>query len=480
MTNNKGGISELPGHVQIAEPCLKFHPQRSEDVHDHPLKGLQKFGPYSRALLGNVVDPIRIGVIGPPESRGVVEGILEELERWAAPTDRRAYLIDFSGFSSTFGVRCVVSDDATISLDEKIDAEIDSSQTPHLVLAEHLARAINAANSARTQFDLLIFYLPERWSDCFHGGPEEEFDLHDFVKSHAASLGIPTQLLREDRVCSFTYRCSVMWRLAIAIYTKAGGIPWKLAYMEPDTLFVGLGYAVKYSKSGNPEFLTTCSQVFDFDGTGLEFVAYETRDLKVDRESNPFLSRSDMHRVMARCLDLYNHRHGGRPPTKVVVHKLNEFKAEEIDGCFDAFKAVPSIELVQIIRDSFWRGAHLDPPKKSNQKSTPGYACRRGSCMLLGGDEALLWTQGNVPQNGRNFFKEMKGTPKPLLVKRFAGSSPLSMTCRSILSLTKMDWNNDALYDQLPVTLSFAKRLAQTLKRMPNLTAKPYAFRLFI
>ena len=92
--NRKNSIAELPGHVQIAEPALKFHPQRSEDVHEHPLKGLTKFGPYSRALLGNVVDPIRIGVIGPPEAKTKVQEIVQELEQWAAPTDRKAYLID--------------------------------------------------------------------------------------------------------------------------------------------------------------------------------------------------------------------------------------------------------------------------------------------------------------------------------------------------------------------------------------------------
>jgi argonaute-like protein implicated in RNA metabolism and viral defense len=100
---------------------------------------------------------------------------------------------------------------------------------------------------------------------------------------------------------------------------------------------------------------------------------------------------------------------------------------------------------------------------------------------MLSGSEALLWTQGNVPQNnGTNFFKENKGTPRPLLLRRFAGLGQLSESCRLILGLTKMDWNNDALYDRLPVTLSFASMLAQTLKRMPTLTSRPYPFRLFM
>ena len=101
--------------------------------------------------------------------------------------------------------------------------------------------------------------------------------------------------------------------------------------------------------------------------------------------------------------------------------------------------------------------------------------------MLLSGNEALLWSQGNAPQRGgKDFFKEMKGTPHPLVIRKFAGVAPLSQSCREVLALSKMDWNNDALYDRLPVTISFASRLAQTLKRMPHLTSKPYPFRLFI
>jgi hypothetical protein len=43
-----------------------------------------------------------------------------------------------------------------------------------------------------------------------------------------------------------------------------------------------------------------------------------------------------------------------------------------------------------------------------------------------------------------------------------------------------MDWNNDSLYDRLPVTLGYAKVLARTLKRMPHIAPKPYEFRYFM
>jgi hypothetical protein len=43
-----------------------------------------------------------------------------------------------------------------------------------------------------------------------------------------------------------------------------------------------------------------------------------------------------------------------------------------------------------------------------------------------------------------------------------------------------MDWNNDGLYDKLPVTLTYASILSATVQRMPKLAHDPYSFRFFM
>ena len=79
-----------------------------------------------------------------------------------------------------------------------------------------------------------------------------------------------------------------------------------------------------------------------------------------------------------------------------------------------------------------------------------------------------------------HFYKEGKGIPSPLLLTRFAGHGSWDENSRAILALSKMNWNNDGLYDRLPVTMSYASILARTLKRMPQLTPQAYQFRLFM
>jgi hypothetical protein len=76
-----------------------------------------------------------------------------------------------------------------------------------------------------------------------------------------------------------------MWRIGLALYAKAGGVPWKLADTDPETAYIGISYAVRPKDSDRPRFVTCCSQVFDAEGAGLEFVAYDAHDVEVQREN---------------------------------------------------------------------------------------------------------------------------------------------------------------------------------------------------
>jgi hypothetical protein len=477
----------LPGHQRLPEPDLVFHPERIQDRHAHPLRGLLDFGPYSRSLINPVLDPIRIATLAPHGEGRRLHGLIKELGAEHRPGERKTYLPPWPGFSEVFGLRAVAAerDSAHVELPAELDHDLAASNQPHALLASTLTRALRSFTSAGLDYDLLLILLPDRWSDAFYGGEHDNFDLHDFVKAQLAMINLPSQVVNDGRSSALSYFCraSVAWRIGLALYCKAGGVPWKLADAEPEVAHIGLSYALRPHAENGERFLTCCSQVFDADGAGLEFVAYETAEYRIFG-SNPYLSREAMRRVMARSLVLYQNRHAGRAPRRVIVHKTTEFKPREVEGVFDALGNLATIDLLQIKDDSGWRGLRIDRPRnpRDSRGEPASYPLERGTLLPLGGSDALLWTAGDTPEvaNGKHYFKEGKGVPTPLMLVRHAGRGGWEDTTSAVLGLTKMNWNNDALYDRLPVTLGFAATLAKTVIHMDRLGPRPYPVRLFM
>ena len=471
---------EIAPHICFPEPRLSFHPDRSSDRDIHPLRGLLKFGPYSGGL---VPDPIRVATLAPAGESSKLYGFMKELNSQFEPTERKDYLIGWPTFQRAFGLHMRAADSGCrVELPSSLETELASSSTPHVVLAEHLVRAIQGFQARRMDFDVLFIYLPRRWSAGYAGGPGDDFDLHDHLKAATAVRRLPIQVVLEDSALNYRDRASVMWRIGLAMYVKAGGIPWKLADMDPETAYIGISYAVRPVESSRPRFVTCCSQVFDAEGSGLEFIAYDANEVQVQRD-NPFLSRSEMFRVLARSMDLYRRRHAGRSPRRVMVHKNSEFKPDEMDGAMEAFHLCEAVDLVQIVEDVGWRGTRIESGREGQRKGEPAaYPVSRGTTICLGPREALLWTHGDVHNivPGHSFFQGARSTPRPLRLVRHAGHGPWDETARAILGLSKMNWNNDALYDPLPVTMSYAKVLARVIKRMPGLGSAPYQFRFFM
>lgn len=471
--------SQIATHIALPEPMLAFHPDRVSDRELHPLRGLLRFGPHSKGL---VLDPIRVATISPHGDAERLYDFMRQLNSSYQPIERKEYLPEWLGFHRVFGLHMKgAGGSCHVELDAQFDAEFQESPTPHVVLAERLVRAIQEFEGRRNEFDVLFIYIPQRWHAGFAGRSGEDFDLHDHLKATTATRRLPIQIIREDSAVSYPCRASVMWRVGLALYAKAGGVPWKLADTDPETAYMGISYAVRPPESDRPRFVTCCSQVFDAEGAGLEFVAYDAHDVDIQRD-NPFLSRTEMFRMMTRSMDLYRRRHAGRSPRRVMVHKTTEFKREEVEGCMEALHLCEAVDLVQIVEDVGWRGVRIDGAAGANKGQAAGFPVSRGTLIGLGPGEALLWTHGDVRgiSDRGSYFQGSRSTPVPLRLVRHAGHGTWDETARAVLALSKMDWNNDSLYDPLPVTLGYAKVLARVVKRMQGLGTAPYQFRFFM
>lgn len=482
MSSAKTVSPNLPAFTLLDEPALAFSSDTQAAVHSHPLLGLTKFGAFDRASFGHYVSELRVAYVGPRSGVALVRAMRESLQSNQRNTDQNPYARAYPGFKQLFGVD-IGRGEGHVVWPEALE-ELGTGETIPDRVRSAIYAALQRLLAAREQFDVAMVYFPDKWLPALR---TKDFDAHDELKALGAQLGIPTQVVN-DKSLKFGNLGARAWRLSIALYAKAGGTPWKLAPMEgvpTETAYIGLAYAIRRAEE-QAHFVTCCSQVFDTEGGGMQFVAFQANDEIADLEAakrNPFLSQADMRAVLTRSLRMYMDGHPGRVPRRLVVHKNTAFTADELQGVRDATQAIKEVECLEVGYSSAWRGVWMvgapdrEPPLKAD-----GYPVPRGTMVFTSETSALLWVAGNAPLavGGRDYFQGGKSIPKPIVLRRHMGQGPFELLAREAMALAKMDWNNDALYDPLPVTLMYSQRLARTISNVPTLPSHSYPYRLFM
>ena len=149
---------------------------------------------------------------------------------------------------------------------------------------------------------------------------------------------------------------------------------------------------------------------------------------------------------------------------RIVIHRNDPFKKEEINGFKKAFEGIEDCVLLQVVEDTAF---NVYPFGKYGCN---GYPAKRGTILKTSNDTAYIWTDGSVVDaeinNGKTYRNSKRGMGRPLKIKKFYGNISIDEVANDLMYLTKMDFNSsDVLYSILPVTLKYSKVVCDLIKQ---------------
>lgn len=469
--------------IEVPEPSLLFSDQsgkrNSEDI--HPLRGLLTNQPFDYSLTtSGLASSVRLGVVCPKQESTLFNEFFCQSERVHLPNrTEEDYLIEYQGFQKAFGVPLDIPRPNDNSWAFCPDPSSGTTQKDGcLDLANRIIRSIDEVY-ASTKPHVVLICIPERWRQWREFSSNyENFDLHDFVKAYCVQKGIATQFL-EQKTISGDQHCRKWWWLSVALYTKAMRTPWVLNSLDQNAAFVGLGFTIDNNAPKGQHVVLGCSHLYNSDGQGLQFRLSKIEN-PIFRGRNPHMSYEDSRRVAETIRQLFFETHFKLPP-RVVIHKQTPFLSEERDGLLDGLSGVKAVDLLEINIESALRYVS-SIPKKGGGFDEDNFPVRRGTVLLLGGREALVWCHGvtDSVKQGWKYFQGKRHIPAPLLLKRHAGNTSLELLASEILGLSKMDWNSGDMYSKLPATIYSSKQIAKIGSKLQRFGPVAYDYRLFM
>ena len=256
------------------------------------------------------------------------------------------------------------------------------------------------------QVDLALIYVSKRLAWIRNN---EELDFHNIIKLKSANK-YKTQFLEESTILSNDNKSKILFNFAIGIYTKTIGMPWYPLNYSKETLFLGLSFG-RDSKG----ITVGCSQMFDGSGRGMQLIISQISEKKTRK--NQYLTEDEAYELGKKIRQTYYRTSKVEELKRIVIHRSDPFKDEEIEGFKKAFEGIDDFVLLQIIEDT---SLNIYP---FTNYGCGMYPAKRGTIIKSSNDIAYIWTDGSVNEadvnGGKTYRNSKRGMGRPLKVKKF-------------------------------------------------------------
>ena len=473
--------------LNLEEPHLEFG---SGGEHIDPKIGLREFGPLSLRFGPAHREHVRVGLVGPKSAINLARFWFTRCQDYIkSESTNKTLHPDFPGFQSVFRSALELSNLWEWEIwDDRLEKALSHSPQKRFdaVLALY-AKGIRNLRGRELRPDVVVACLSDevitrcrrveapkltrrerkRLSRQQQGqmalpGMEELVAVEDTLlyrdfrralKARAMDIGIPIQIATDNLFVdseSNENPASRAWNVSLALFYKAGGFPWRLKSLAPETCYVGVSFHHLRTRQRHSVF-SSLAQAFPVGGEGFALRGDSVPWNRDSDDRNLYLSEDQAISLGERILDQYRQRIGINP-LRVVLYKTSQFNADEQDGFQAAFSQIPVVEMINLHPSDFRlvrRGAY--PP-------------RRGTVVNVSKTH-YLFTNGYFP-----YWNTYMGAhiPVPYEVKALGNIDPIQV-CSDILGLTKLNWNSARAFTSSPIPLRFAREVGSIMSHYAEL-----------
>lgn len=484
------------------DPTLEF----GEGDAATPKTGLADFGPYSLRLGSGHRDQLHVGIVGTAESIRAAKGLLTLIEKGGrSGSDNLALSPDFPGFGKVFrsdlrlGVESVISTsklqdalsrqpraafERSVDLwSEGVSSLTEREVRPDLVvcalppeliercrrikqpLPQELVKAARREEARRRSGQSSLFELDSADSIEQAADPAaEDLLFRDFrlvLKARAMQARMPIQIVTEHSWKDSKANqdpATRAWNLAVALFYKAGGIPWRARPRTEESCFVGVSFHHLRTTHRHIVY-SSVAQAFSSDGEGF---ALRGEAKPWDSHTRQTHMSADQSRdLFSSVLAAYRDR-AGRDPLRLVVHKTSDYTDDERAGIALALGSVPTVELITLRSGDF---------RLVRQGSYPPH---RGTACRLG-DARYLFTVGYMPAH-----LTYPGPHIPVPLEVLGTGDDFEGAVQDLLALSKMNWNSASSFAAFPISLSFARKVGGVMAEIPRDSSPHPSFRYYM
>lgn len=424
--------------------------------------GLMHHGPFDMKL-PQAPREIKLGIVGTNETIEKLVGWIASIKGGvAAKQSKKENLFPmFPGYGEGTNLPATFISDTTTSraISQNAIRTISSAGGNNIISAVADLFYEEAKYICQNKsIDILVFAIPYELLSIMQS-EQSRLNFRDMLKAKVMGLKKPCQL-----VLPTTYGvkppsgtslgrkalqddATRAWNFYVALYYKAGGIPWRIQKRNDEyaTCYIGIGFYHTLSKESVE---TSVAQIFNERGEGIILRGEQAHFTKEDK--HPHMNNEDAYKIITESLKKYKSEHQTLP-ARVVVYKTSHFTEGELDGIESAIKEkeISLLDCVSI--------------RHSDVKlfRTEDYPPLRGTFFSLDEKSHLLYTRGSV-----QFYETYPGLyiPVPLSLSCDRTEETPKFLAEEILSLTKLNWNNTQFDSASPITLMAAVNVSKVLK----------------